>query len=592
MSDDRAVDERIVAAVGKGAWADFSPDRPIVQAAVLAELCLNRDPDAQPRGVRLRGLTISGDLDLEAMRAPFPIILIDCRLELSQFLLTGARLARLDLRGSTITTGIGALDIVVDGDVLFDSTEVEGGLDLRYATIRGRLWGRNALLKNPGDVALDLEHATVEGPVVLNSGFTAEGRVRFTAAHIGGQLNLTGATVNGDRSAIEAQGVVVGGSLFMSRDLSTQEAAHCRGEVALDGASVGGELNCTGAVLAGPNEGRSLTAQNLRVQGNVFLNDRFRADGSVVLSGAVVGGQLNVGHACLGGPFVLDTAEIGSHLYLNDRLEALGELRLWAATVKGNVDARDGIFHGPVDATGLSVGGRLDVNDARFDHRVHLVRAQAAQLADRGTRWPAELFLDGFEYRSIVEDQRSWQERKELIERQGYYSAHPYRQLAAVYRAAGLDVAARQVAMASEAARAKSIRSRPRKLWLQFMRWTVGYGYQPARIIVWAVVLVVLATLAYDHAIGRNRLLPTSEALREEVRSSRCERRYPCVNPVAYSVDVVVPIIDLHEREEWEPDRTTTEGRWVAALTWVLAGLGWLLATLLVAAVGGFIRRD
>ena len=62
--------------------------------------------------------------------------------------------------------------------------------------------------------------------------------------------------------------------------------------------------------------------------------------------------------------------------------------------------------------------------------------------------------------------------------------------------------------------------------------------------------------------------------------------------PLGYTVDTVIPIINVHQAENWGPYGQVPWGRaWVAG-TWIATGLGWALATLLVAGYTGLVRRD
>ncbi len=74
--------------------------------------------------------------------------------------------------------------------------------------------------------------------------------------------------------------------------------------------------------------------------------------------------------------------------------------------------------------------------------------------------------------------------------------------------------------------------------------------------------------------------------------TSRNRRSYPCLEPLVYSIDVTIPIINLEQRVYWLPDTSTTKGLRVQILMWVFIAAGWALSTLFVAAVTGLVRRD
>jgi hypothetical protein len=112
----------------------------------------------------------------------------------------------------------------------------------------------------------------------------SRGRVRLARAHIGGQLDLSGATLtNPDGSALDADGLAV------DQDLFCRDGFTVRGEVSFAGAHIGGNLKLDGATLTNP-EGRALAADRLTVDGDLFCRAGFTATGEVNLLGAHIGG--------------------------------------------------------------------------------------------------------------------------------------------------------------------------------------------------------------------------------------------------------------------------------------------------------------
>ena len=73
---------------------------------------------------------------------------------------------------------------------------------------------------------------------------------------------------------------------------------------------------------------------------------------------------------------------------------------------------------------------------------------------------------------------------------------------------------------------------------------------------------------------------------------SQCTPSYPCLQPLIYSIDVTVPIINLEQRVYWLPDTSTTKGLRVQILMWVSIGAGWVLSFSFGAIVTGLVKRD
>lgn len=67
---------------------------------------------------------------------------------------------------------------------------------------------------------------------------------------------------------------------------------------------------------------------------------------------------------------------------------------------------------------------------------------------------------------------------------------------------------------------------------------------------------------------------------------------YPCFYPLGYTIDTVIPLVNVHQAAYWGPDGHGTWGwAWVTG-TWIATGLGWALVTLLVAGYTGLVRQD
>ena len=106
------------------------------------------------------------------------------------------------------------------------------------------------------------------------------------------------------------------------------------------------------------------------------------------------------------------------------------------------------------------------------------------------------------------------------------------------------------------------------------LRFTVGYGYAPWRVLYWFGGLLALGTLVFD------LLYPDSLA----ARTTASEQ--PTFNPTLYVLDLLLPVASLRQRDAWIAHGPAVW--WSVSFTLV----GWLLATVLVAGLAGVFRRD
>jgi hypothetical protein len=164
-----------------------------------------------------------------------------------------------------------------------------------------------------------------------------------------------------------------------------------------------------------------------------------------------------------------------------------------------------------------------------------------------------------------------------------------------VCRRAGQDTAARKAAIARRSDLRKYGNLNPyRKFGNWLLDKTIKYGYQTWRAGVGlAVVFGVLLALSIA---GQHRhvIVPVADiaGLRPVPSATQCTSNYPCFYPVGYTVDTVIPLINVHQAEYWGPDGHAPWGwLWVGS-AWVATGLGWALATLLVAGYTGLVRQE
>jgi hypothetical protein len=137
----------------------------------------------------------------------------------------------------------------------------------------------------------------------------------------------------------------------------------------------------------------------------------------------------------------------------------------------------------------------------------------------------------------------------------------------------------------------------------RILRLSIGHGYVPARSLAIAAPLLVGLSLWLGYAASEDMLVPVGEtpataAGGVDVRSATCDASYPCVQPVVYALDNVVPIVDLGQRSRWAADQSNRggswldDGRWLAAALWATSAIGWILATLVAASFTQVIRRE
>jgi hypothetical protein len=410
--------------------------------------------------------------------------------------------------------------------------------------------------------------------VFLNEKFNAEGELRLLGAQIGGDLTCSGGTFkNPGKDALSADGVSVQGSVFLDEKFSAE------GEVRLLGAQIGNQLNCAGGTFKNPGSDalsadgvnvkgdvvlcEDLSADGANVQGSVFPNKGFSAEGEVRLLGAQIGGAL----ACRGGTFKnpgkdalsADRVNVRGSVFLNKGFSAEGAVRLLGAQIGSNLDCSGGRFTEVIAETAVINGNFFwrRIPDAQ-KVQLNLINVSARTIVDEEASWPAagNLKLDGFIYGRISADPTDAQKRLQWLAHVNRFTLQPYRQLATVLREMGDTEGARQVLFEMEHRRRKledqSWRAR-RGSWL--LRETIGYGFYPRWAIWWIVFLTLCGFLLFGLAYVGGTMTPTDkDAYAFFEKHGAPPSYYQAFNPLIYSLENSVPLVNLGQKEIWTPN--------------------------------------
>lgn len=402
---------------------------------------------------------------------------------------------------------------------------------------------------------------------------TVTGETRLLGAKVGRQVECSGASfTNEGGKAFSADDLEIGGDLFF-------QGTKVIGETRLLGANVGGQVECGGASFT--NEG-----------GKAFSADRLVVGGDVVFQGATVIGETRLVGAKVGGPVVFSKAA-----FINEGGDVLS-------------------------ADGLEVGGILFFMDMKAPvvGAMSLNHASVDSLVADGSGWPKPslLDIDGFRYRTLGV-YCPWKTLLEWIDRQpsGQFTPQPYEQAMKVYREAGHIADAREMGIAKmEAYRKHGDLSYAERVWLWIAGPLIKYGYKPWRALYYALGVFAASVFVFAYAFDAGHMEPSKERVylhecyQLEKPSQPCagwERParwwvlaspyrlpvdYPAFNPITYSLDTIIPIVDLHQESYWLPRDTKPWGGVFRAWHWLHIGLGWMLTTLFVTGLTGIVKKD
>ncbi|RPF39260.1 hypothetical protein [Streptomyces sp. TLI_185] len=613
---------RMWEAYRRGEWCEGVPE---VRGEAVRQLLLITPP---PRSghlarLRLRGVRIRGELDLSEGVVHGAVRLRRCRLDGAPRL-DGAQLEALELDECRLP-GLQAHSVRVAQEFKVTRCTANGTLDLRSLTVGTHLSLDGTKVRpGPGEAAVDARSVAVDESLSA-AGLECAGTFYLTNARVQDLLILRGATISTRRGNLQMSELTVGGGLYMGRGFS------CAGTVNLCGASIGASLELLDATLTGPGldagnyalhlgcaqiGGDIQAERGLVVNGPITLADT-SIRGSVVLKGARlnhpagtaltaarahIGGDLDCRNglsvhgtvdlcdARIGGSLLLDGAEltapgsdssalsangidVGGVAHFGRGLTAHGRIGISNATVRSYVS-----FHGAIlDAAGAeealacrgTTAAQLSLQFAQSPRgHVALSRTKVTLIRDSPAHWPTSLRVDGTVYDMLRPTLPAAERLPWLMRDPEGFKPQPYEQLAAVYQRHGRDADARTVLVVKQRSLRPTL-ALPARLWSLLQDAAVGYGYRPLRA-VWLLVC----------------LLATGSALFGTWHPEPVGGQpYPRFQPVIYTLDLLLPLVDLGQERAYEPSGAM---QWVGI---ILIGTGWLLATTVAAGAGRVLRR-
>ncbi|MGP4016621.1 oxidoreductase [Saccharopolyspora sp. 5N708] len=515
--------------------------------------------------------------------------------------------------GGSLRCDVDPLDrgpFTVAGLLFMPSAHIAGDLRLRDAVLEPGVAPprRGESQHDDPTSTLVADRSDVRGDVQIDQGFRSGGTIRMVSARIGGDLRMSGAHVDlgwsrSARASVEQplralhiDGTEILGNLEASR-------ADLHGQVRMIDVRVHGSFQLNRAKVRGPRTD-VLQASRLVVGSNLDCRE---ADivGSIQLQGAQIGANLDLRSARLTKPawhrhrlaykssVDLRAARIARDLVCAEGTRpflAEGEIQLRRAEIGRQANfwgARlgDGSSRNAINAFGLVVQELTLVPGAAPQGRILLRQAQCELLADNAALWEASggVDVEDFAYDNFTEtieltDSTAVLERLSWLRSSGRrYQPGPYDQLARVFRGNGNEEHAVTVLIEKQRRRYQAIAAATRpafrlpvRLWSMLQLITVSYGFRPLRALIWLVLLTAAGTTWFNY----HQLAPINA------------EDHPVWNPFLYTVDQLVPIINLGHDVMWQAHGSS---QWI---TVVLIAAGWILATTVAAGITRALRRE
>ncbi|HTO31931.1 MAG TPA: hypothetical protein VL202_12240 [Pararhizobium sp.] len=530
--------------LGDGLLPESDDPERTLRAELLRFLILgNNNSYSHEKGVRVSGAWVTGTLDLEGCRIPRDIGLKDCRFEASP-ILRSAIIDNLFLDGSVLP-GLQADRLEARGCISIRGATVTGEMKFSGARIGASFEADGVSIISPDTIALDAGGLDARGGILLR-GANVRGGINLSAARLGGDVNAVGGRIERPGEvALNGDAIVAGGDFAL-------RGATIVGESRLLGARFRGDIDCSSASLSQPG-GYALRLNHAAIDGAFFLRQ-----------GASIEGMLD-----------LTATTIGA---IDDDQES------WPQTgdLLMNRCQYGAIIGGPVDAA-----SRLD-----------WLSRQAPE------RWKSDFW------------------------------PQPYEQLSTVLGEMGHEEDARAVLIAKERLQRRARRARAKNPALRaglafrdgILAITVRYGRQPLLALLWLMLFWAIGTGVFAFAQRNGAIKPNSPVILRSLEWTMCgleqtESRYmpssgqvfpgralagqnqlscfrdqpeassyPEFNSVMYSLDVLLPVLSIGQKDFWRPNPMKPSGAMTLNYYFFQSVIGWALSLLAVAGFSGLVR--
>lgn len=516
-----------------------------VRAELLRFLILGGEDESHmhEKGVSISGAYITGTLDLEGCRIPRDIRLKDCLFDASP-VLRSAIIDNLFLDGSAIP-GLQADRLEARGCLSICGAHVTGEIQLFGAVIGGSFEADGAVILTPDAIAINAEGLEARGGILLR-GTTVQGSVNLAAVRLGADINAIGAQIE------RPGGVALNGDGMAARGDLALRGATISGEIRMRGAKFGGDVDCTSSTLSEP-DGYTLRLNRAQIEGAFFLRQ-----------GATINGTLD-----------LTATEFGAIDDEADCWPKRGDLLL-------NRCQYGAFIGGPVDATS----------------RLNWLARQVPE------RWKEDFW------------------------------PQPYEHLSTVLREMGHDEDARAVLIAKERLQRRARRVRANNPVLRaslalmdgILAVTLRYGLQPLLALLWLFMFWGIGVTVFYAAQQNGALKPNNAVVLRSMEWTMCgveqsssiympsvsrvlpgrafvgqnqlscflsqpeASSYPEFNPWMYSLDALLPVLEIGQKQYWRPDPAKPYGGFTLNYYYFQSVVGWALSLLAVAGFSGLVK--
>jgi hypothetical protein len=121
----------------------------------------------------------------------------------------------------------------------------------------------------------------------------------------------------------------------------------------------------------------------------------------------------------------------------------------------------------------------------------------------------------------------------------------------------------------------------------------MDYGYNSKKIIISSFAIILISSVFYEDAFNKGLYKAVkSPSSSEWAWDNEISDTYPTFDSFVHSIDVFLPVGDFKSKQYWVPKNNSLHGKLCWWVQRIESFLGWLLATLILAAWSGLIKKE
>jgi hypothetical protein len=440
------------------------------------------------------------------------------------------------------SSALNARDTKIDGSIYFENCDIEGNTCLQYTEVNGNIFIDNARLYFPNGVTIDATCAKAKGLILKRS--LIIGEVRFPGSKIATSVEFTNVQLKNDtKLALDMQYSTVDGIVCF------RESTEIFGCISFDYSKIENDIYFLDAKLIDKLD----TAGGLRPVGEVLLARK---------------------------------CNIGGQMVFSENFIVIGTIRLEKTNIEGSLELRC---------------------DSTSQFAIVLRGTHTISYGDNKYSWKnaGQIILDGFVYETFSANTIiDWEYRVKWIRKQKEFCIQPYQQLANVLRMQSDENSAKKVLIAMEKDFSKWGKTTFLQRSFHWLYSIFDYGYSPWKALYYMFGFILFGTIFFGAGFRKGLMKPSkdSEITNKDLTDFLVTKKWEnLVDYLIYSLDLLLPIINLKHSENWIPDRLAGKTsfvnfyfNWGSILRiyyWLHIVAGWVIGTVFVIAISGIMKQ-